>query len=232
MSKLSETPSVQPEKPPANLSEREAARSAPVSSESELEFSIEQRRTLLGIAHQAILSALERRPFPEAPPVPSGLAEPRGVFTTLYLRGELHRESHGELHRQLRGCVGYALPIAPLYRAVAETARAAAFDDSRFLPVTLEEASQLEVALSVLSRLVSILPEAVEVGRHGLLISDGVRRGLLLPQVPVEYGWDRETFLEQTCRKAGLPLDAWRKTATIEAFTAEVFSDADVEVAG
>jgi AmmeMemoRadiSam system protein A len=115
---------------------------------------------------------------------------------------------------------------------VAETARAAAFDDSRFLPVTQEEASQLEVSLSVLSRLVSILPEAVEVGRHGLLISDGVRRGLLLPQVPVEYGWDRETFLQQTCRKAGLPLDAWRKTATIVAFTAEVFSDADVEVPG
>jgi len=223
MSKLSETPSA---KPPQSLSVHEIARPAPLSSE--LEFSLEQRRTLLRIAHQAILSALERRPFPEAPPLPSGLAEPRGVFTTLYLREEVHRE----LHRQLRGCVGYALPIAPLYRAVAETARAAAFDDSRFLPVTLEEASQLEVSLSVLSRLVLILPEAVEVGRHGLLISDGARRGLLLPQVPVEYGWDRETFLEQTCRKAGLPLDAWRKTATLEAFTAEVFSDADVEVPG
>jgi len=223
MSKLSETPSA---KPPQSLSAHEIARPAPLSSE--LEFSLEQRRTLLRIAHQAILSALERRPFPEAPPLPSGLAEPRGVFTTLYLREEVHRE----LHRQLRGCVGYALPIAPLYRAVAETARAAAFDDSRFLPVTLEEASQLEVSLSVLSRLVLILPEAVEVGRHGLLISDGARRGLLLPQVPVEYGWDRETFLEQTCRKAGLPLDAWRKTATLEAFTAEVFSDADVEVPG
>jgi AmmeMemoRadiSam system protein A len=235
MSKLSET---QSEKPSENLTSREVARPAPLSSE--LEFSLEQRRILLRIAHEAILSALERRPFPEAPPIPSGLAEPRGVFTTLYLQGELggelhrdsHSESHLELHRQLRGCVGYALPIAPLYRAVAETARAAAFDDSRFLPVTQEEASQLEVSLSVLSRLVSILPEAVEVGRHGLLISDGVRRGLLLPQVPVEYGWDRETFLQQTCRKAGLPLDAWRKTATIVAFTAEVFSDADVEAPG
>ena len=223
MSKLSE-------KPPQSLSAHEIARPAPLSSE--LEFSLEQRRALLRIAHQAILSALERRPFPEAPPLPSGLAEPRGVFTTLYLREEVHRDHHRELHRQLRGCVGYALPIAPLYRAVAETARAAAFDDSRFLPVTLEEASQLEVSLSVLSRLVLILPEAVEVGRHGLLISDGARRGLLLPQVPVEYGWDRETFLEQTCRKAGLPLDAWRRTATLEAFTAEVFSDADVEVPG
>ncbi len=225
MSKLSET---QSEKPSENLPAREAACPAPLSSE--LEFSLEQRRTLLRIAHQAILSVLERRPFPEAPPFPPALSEPRGVFTTLYLRGDLRRESHRELHRQLRGCVGYAVPIAPLYRAVAETARAAAFDDSRFLPVTQEEAPQLEVSLSVLSRLFPIHPQAVEVGRHGLLISDGVHRGLLLPQVPAEYGWDRETFLEQTCRKAGLPLDAWRKTATIEAFTAEVFSDADVEV--
>jgi AmmeMemoRadiSam system protein A len=112
---------------------------------------------------------------------------------------------------------------------VAETARAAAFDDSRFLPVTKEEALKLEISLSVLSRLFPIHPEAVEVGRHGLVISDGARRGLLLPQVSLENGWDRETFLEQTCRKAGLPLDAWQKAATIEAFTAEVFGDADVE---
>ena len=227
MSKLSET---QSEKPFENPTSREVARPAPLSSE--LEFSLEQRRTLLGIAHEAILSALERRPFPGAALFPAELLEPRGVFTTLYLRGELGRESHRELHRQLRGCVGYALPIAPLCRAVAETARAAAFDDSRFSPVTPEEAPLLEVSLSVLSRLFPIHPEAVDVGRHGLLISNGIRRGLLLPQVPVEYGWDRETFLEQTCRKAGLPLDAWRKAATIEAFTAEVFSDGDVEVPG
>ena len=113
----------------------------------------------------------------------------------------------------------------------AETARAAAFEDSRFLPVTRDEALKLEVSLSVLSLLFPIRPEAVEVGRHGLIVSKGARRGLLLPQVPVEHGWDRETFLEQTCRKAGLPLDAWRKAATIEAFTAEVFGDSDLEVA-
>jgi AmmeMemoRadiSam system protein A len=147
--------------------------------------------------------------------------EPRGVFTTLYLPDDRHR--------QLRGCVGYAAAIAPLYRAVAETARAAAFEDSRFLPVTKEEALKLQISLSVLSHLFPIHPEAVEVGRHGLVISDGARRGLLLPQVSLENGWDRETFLEQTCRKAGLPLNAWRKAAAIEAFTAEVFGDADVE---
>jgi AmmeMemoRadiSam system protein A len=194
------------------------------------EFSFDQRRTLLRIAHEAVLSVLERRPFPEPSPLPPGLSDPRGVFTTLYLRGDQHAGLHRDLRRQLRGCVGYAVPIAPLYRAVAETARAAAFDDSRFLPVTREEALRLEVSLSVLSRLFPIRPEEAEVGRHGLVISLGARRGLLLPQVPVEHGWDRETFLEQTCRKAGLPLDAWRKTATVEAFTAEVFADADVEV--
>ncbi len=220
MSRLFETPS---EKPSENLTAREVAGDPAMPAP---EFSLDQRRALLRIAHEAILSVLERRPFPEPSPLPPGLSDPRGVFTTLYLRGD----SHGDLGRQLRGCVGYAVPIAPLYRAVAETARAAAFEDSRFLPVTKEEALKLQVSLSVLSRLFPIHPEEVEVGRYGLVISLGARRGLLLPQVTVEHGWDRETFLEQTCRKAGLPLDAWRKGATVEAFTAEVFADSDAEV--
>ena len=142
-------------------------------------------------------------------------AEPRGAFTSLYLRGEL------------RGCVGYVLPVSPVYRAVADTARAAAFEDTRFHPVTLPEAPHLEIELSILSPPQPISAEAIEIGRHGLLISMAGRRGLLLPQVPTEHHWDRTTFLEQTCRKAGLPLDAWQKGATIEAFTAEVFGDKD-----
>jgi len=225
MSKLSETPS-------AHQSENPTGQAIPLQY---AEFSLEQRRTLLAIAHEAILCELEHRPFPAASPASPALSEPRGVFTTLYLGsglhgqsdGELHPHPHRQLHRQLRGCVGYAAPGAPLYRAVAETARAAAFEDSRFLPVTKEEAPRLEVSLSVLSRLVAIHPDAVQVGRHGLVISQGGHRGLLLPQVPAENDWDRETFLEQTCRKAGLPEDAWRKGASIEAFTAEIFSDAD-----
>ncbi|MFY9560932.1 MAG: AmmeMemoRadiSam system protein A [Terriglobales bacterium] len=179
------------------------------------EFPLEERRVLLRMAHQSILSAFAEQVPPEAPPFPR-LSEPRGAFTTLYLRGSL------------RGCVGYAMPVAPLYQAVAETARAAAFEDSRFLPVTQEEARQLEISLSILSRLSPIRAEEVEVGRHGLVVARGSRRGLLLPQVPVEYGWDRETFLEQTCRKAGLSSAAWRKDATLEAFTAEVFGDHEV----
>ena len=89
----------------------------------------------------------------------------------------------------------------------------------------MQEATELEVSLSVLSRVSPIQPEQVEVGLHGLVVSLGMHRGLLLPQVPLECGWDRETFLGQTCRKAGLPSDAWRNGAIIEAFTAEIFGD-------
>jgi AmmeMemoRadiSam system protein A len=159
---------------------------------------------------------LQKREIPLDPPAPH-LAEPRGAFTTLYLHG------------QLRGCVGYVFPTNSVYRTVAETARAAAFEDTRFHPVTLPEAQQLEIELSILSPPQAISAEAIEIGRHGLLISLGVRRGLLLPQVPVEHNWDRITFLEQTCRKAGLPIDAWKdgwkNGAKIEAFTAEVFGN-------
>jgi AmmeMemoRadiSam system protein A len=196
-----------------NLASSQATHSSPSP-----EFSLEQRQILLGIAHKAILCSLERRPIADSAPTDLRLSESRGVFTTLYLEG------------QLRGCVGYAVPVAPLYLAVAETACAAAFEDTRFVPVMKEEALRLEISLSVLSRLFPIHAEAVEVGRHGLVISQGARRGLLLPQVPIEHGWEKESFLDQTCRKAGLPLDAWRKGATIEAFTAEVFSDIEAQV--
>lgn len=191
------------------------------------ELSVEQRKILLSIARAAIATGLAGQPLGDAPPESSSdpsssnlwapLREPRGVFTTLYL---------GD---RLRGCVGYAMPVRPLHRAVAETARAAAFEDSRFLPVTPEEVSGLTISLSVLSPLFRISAEQVEVGRHGLVISEGNHRGLLLPQVPVENGWDREMFLEQTCRKAGLPGDAWHESVTIEAFTAEVFGDEDTQ---
>jgi len=188
----------------------EHAASSPATHD---EFTREERVTLLNLAHESILSALEHREVSLDPPSPH-FSEPRGAFTTLYLQ------------RQLRGCVGYVLPVISLYRTVAETARAAAFEDTRFAPVTLAEARSLEVSLSILSPLRVIKPEEVELGLHGLVVSYGGRRGLLLPQVPVEHGWDRLTFIEQTCQKAGLPRDAWKNGATLEAFTAEVFGDA------
>ena len=191
-------------------------RPSPVAMESRDlsagEFSPQERALLLHLAHDSILSALEGRDIPLDPPT-AHFAEPRGAFTSLYLHGEL------------RGCVGYVLPVSPVYRAVADTARAAAFEDTRFHPVTLLEASQLEIELSILSPPQPISVDAVEIGRHGLLITMAGRRGLLLPQVPAEHNWDRTTFLEQTCRKAGLAIDAWQKGATIEAFTAEVFGE-------
>jgi AmmeMemoRadiSam system protein A len=167
---------------------------------------------LLRLAHDSISAALENRELALDSPTPH-FAEPRGAFTSLYLRGEL------------RGCVGYVLPRFPVYRTVAETARAAAFDDNRFPPVTKEEAPHLAIDLSILSPPEPIRPDDIEIGRHGLIVTWHGHRGLLLPQVPVERGWDRTSFLEQTCRKAGLPVDAWRQGATIEAFTAEVFGE-------
>ncbi len=168
------------------------------------------------LAHAAVVSSLEKRE-PEAslpPHLAEHLSEPRGAFTTLYANGKL------------RGCVGYPTALLPLFRTVIETARAAAFDDPRFVAVTLPEAPDLRISISVLSPLLPISADAIDVGRHGLLITGGSRRGLLLPQVPVEHGWDRITFLEQTCAKAGLPHDAWRNPQIrIEAFTAEVFAD-------
>jgi AmmeMemoRadiSam system protein A len=187
----------------------------------EPEYSREERKLLLQLAHAAILSTLEGRdlaPSMLPPRFSEHLSEPRGAFTTLYANGKL------------RGCVGYPTALLPLYRTIVETARAAAFDDPRFVPVTLAEGPLLLVSISVLSPLHPILPDAIEIGRHGLLITDGSRRGLLLPQVPVEHGWDRITFLEQTCAKASLPPDAWRNPQIkIEAFTAEVFADAGCE---
>jgi AmmeMemoRadiSam system protein A len=184
------------------------------------EFSAEERTVLLCLAHDSISARLQRREISFDPPS-ARLAEPRGVFTSLYLRKDFPGED--QRPEVLRGCVGYVLPTYSVYRAVAETARAAAFEDNRFSPVTQEEAPHLEVELSILSPMQPIQPEEIEIGRHGLLISWQGRRGLLLPQVSVEHAWDRTTFLEQTCRKAGLPLDAWQRGATIEGFTADVF---------
>jgi AmmeMemoRadiSam system protein A len=191
----------------------QATHSTPSSLASDpAEFSAEERAILLHVVHQSIEAALDGRELTLTSPSPH-LDEQRGAFTTLYVRG------------QLRGCVGFVFPVASLYRTVAETARSAAFEDARFDPVTKPDLEHLTVDISVLSSLRPIQADAIEVGRHGLLVSMGPYRGLLLPQVPVEHGWDRITFLEQTCRKAGLPSDAWQKGATLEAFTAEVFGE-------
>jgi len=176
------------------------------------EYSESERHQLLQLAHDAVAAALEKRALDLSPPT-DHLGEQRGAFTTLHENGEL------------RGCVGYVFPMYSLYRTIAETAVAAALNDSRFIPVSVDELPRLQVEISILSPLQPIDPEEVEVGKHGLLITYGQRRGLLLPQVPLEHHWDREMFLRQTCVKAGLPKDAWEHGAKVEAFTAEVFGE-------
>ena len=176
------------------------------------EYSLDERALLLKLAHDSIYAELESRHLDLSPPSVH-LAEARGAFTSLHLG------------RALRGCIGYVFPTQALYQTVAETAKAAAFEDPRFEPVTPAEAQLLRVEISILSPLFPIQPGQVVLGRHGLVIAQGTRKGLLLPQVPLEWEWDRETFLSQTCLKAGLSPDAWQHGAELRAFTAEVFGE-------
>lgn len=186
--------------------------SLPLSTVEAPEFSRDERKILLQLAHDSIAARLRGEILDVIAPN-DHLAERRGAFTTLHLEG------------QLRGCIGYPMAIAPLYQTIAETAAAAAFSDPRFSPVEKDELPLLKVEISVLSPLEPIAPEDVKIGTHGLVVTWGSRRGLLLPQVPVELGWEREMFLEQTCQKALLPPDAWKHGAKLEAFTAEVFGE-------
>lgn len=171
------------------------------------------QQTLLRWARDALEESVRRHSLPEIAPPSGPLAEPRGAFVTLHKNG------------RLRGCIGYVEALKPLYLSVCECARAAALEDPRFDPVTPRELPALHIEISVLSPLEDIAPEQVEVGRHGLLISRGRQRGLLLPQVAVEWNWDRERFLEETCVKAGLPPDDWKRGARIQAFSAQILEE-------
>ncbi len=178
------------------------------------ELSAGEKLALLQAARESIAAHLERR-RPRLPPACGALAENRGAFVTL------HRPD-GEL----RGCVGMMQSDRPLLETVARMAVASATEDGRFEPVTGAELAGLVIEISALGPLEPIRPEQVEVGRHGLLISGYGRRGVLLPQVPVEHGWDRETFLAHTCFKAGLPPATWLKSGVdLKGFTATVFSE-------
>lgn len=172
---------------------------------------------MLALARSAIEAAVLRHSLPDALPKMPLLAAPSGAFVSLHQRG------------RLRGCIGQIEARLPLALTVAECAVAAATKDPRFPPVTPDELAGLEIEISVLSPLAPIRPEEVEVGKHGLLVSRGWQRGLLLPQVATQFHWGRERFLQETCRKAGLDADAWRDSDTrIEAFTADVFSEAEI----
>jgi AmmeMemoRadiSam system protein A len=178
-------------------------------------LSAQERAWLLGFARHSIDACLRGEAQP-AHGRDGELRTRRGAFVTIRRRAD----------HELRGCIGFVEPIWPLADAVAQAAVAAATRDFRFEPLRLPELPSVVLDISVLHVPTPILPEAVEVGRHGLVIERGMARGLLLPQVPVEHGWDRQTFLEQACRKAGLPPGTWReKGASLLGFEAEVFGE-------
>jgi AmmeMemoRadiSam system protein A len=180
-----------------------------------MNLSTADKQLLLQVARDSIAAHLEGKTPPLVKASSAVVREPRGAFVSLHRRG------------QLRGCIGYLEACKPLLQTVQEMAVAAAFHDPRFPPLQAGELPDLEIEISVLSpmRLIASTDE-IEVGRDGLFIVRGLRRGLLLPQVATQYHWDRLAFLEQTCCKAGLPPDAWKDPGTqIYTFTADIFAD-------
>jgi AmmeMemoRadiSam system protein B/AmmeMemoRadiSam system protein A len=180
----------------------------------EFALTAEEKAELLKIARSALTAFLaDRTEIPDS----SGREKfraPRGAFVTL--------TKHGDL----RGCIGYMEPVLPLGRTVIRTAILAATEDPRFRPVTAAELKDLRIEISVLTPVRPIAdPRLVKVGTHGIIVEQGGSRGVLLPQVPVENGWDRETFLDQGCVKAGLPPDAWKRGAKVSVFEAIVFHE-------
>jgi AmmeMemoRadiSam system protein B/AmmeMemoRadiSam system protein A len=192
----------------AIFSEREAAT-------AEFTLSAEEKAQLLRLARSAVAEFVARGVVIEDRTGNANFLAPRGVFVTLKKRGDL------------RGCIGFIAAVAPLGQAVIQAAVYAATQDPRFPPVTTDEVPGLEFEISVLTPPKDIAnPDLVRVGQHGIIISREGRTGVLLPQVPVENGWDRETFLGEGCLKAGLPPDAWKKGAKIQVFEAIVFHEA------
>ncbi|HEB30073.1 MAG TPA: AmmeMemoRadiSam system protein A [Spirochaetes bacterium] len=175
----------------------------------------EEKESLLKLARDTIGARLGKNKPADFSPGSSVLTEPRGAFVTLHKHGAL------------KGCIGYVEAIKPLYQTVREMAVAAAFQDPRFESVTGDEFDQIEIEISVMSPIKKISNiDEIEVGKHGLIMKSGLNQGLLLPQVATEQGWDKETFLEHTCNKAGLYGDCWKKPETeISIFSAEVFSE-------
>lgn len=172
------------------------------------------RALLLRLARGTIEARLEGRSYSPPEPVDEALLEPRGAFVTL------------KIHERLRGCIGHVVPVAPLWVAVRENAEAAAFSDPRFPVLGFDELGDVRIEISALTPLAPCSAADIRVGRDGVLIERGSSRGLLLPQVAIEYGWDVETFLDHTCRKAGLAAGCWRDpTTTISRFSAEVFGE-------
>lgn len=185
-------------------------------------LSLGEKQNLLALARWAIGKKLKTGgPEPKVEPTPVLSAE-RGVFVSLHKRG------------RLRGCIGNFSSATPLTLNVEDMARAAAFEDPRFPPLGPEELAEVDLEISVLTPMRRIKNlEEIEVGRHGIYITQGSCRGVLLPQVATEQGWDRDAFLENTCLKAGLGPDCWQDRETeIHIFSAEVFGEKELDESG
>lgn len=187
-----------------------------VSGEKPFMPSAGDRAALLAWARESIAARLEGRKAAAAPSSPA-LSREAGAFVTLSREGSL------------RGCIGRITASGPLVETVHEMALAAAFEDPRFSPLSAKELPEVEIEITILSPLARLSSvEDIEMGRHGLYLVKGWHSGLLLPQVPTEFGWDRDTFLEQLCYKAGLPKGAWREPeAELFAFEGAVFNEGD-----
>lgn len=185
-----------------------------------MRLSLEEGTKAVKLARRAIEEYLETRKVIREE-LEGVFSQKRGVFTTLIKHGDL------------RGCIGFPYPIKRLDEAIIESAISAAVDDPRFEPVRLSEMDEIEVEVTILTEPEKIrasprdLPKFVEVGRHGLMVKKGFFSGLLLPQVAVEFGFDAEEFLSQTCMKAGLPPDCWLTGAEVYRFEGQIFKEVE-----
>ncbi|MFC1851129.1 AmmeMemoRadiSam system protein A [candidate division CSSED10-310 bacterium] len=181
-----------------------------------VDFTQNEKDDLLALARDAIDTKLKGKTVAVAEQLSEALQTAAGVFVTLHKKGKL------------RGCIGTFQADFPLYKQVIKMAQASAFEDIRFSSVRLSELKDIDIEISVLSPLREIESIAeIVIGKHGIYITQGFHRGVLLPQVATDHGWDRETFLQHTCMKAGLPMDAWQKGTKIEIFSATILGEKD-----
>ncbi len=181
-------------------------------------LSIEEQKELLKLSRKTLEAYLKKGVIPDYKTDNKNLLRKAGAFVTL------NKES------MLRGCIGNFISNEPLYKNIQAMSIAAAVEDPRFRHVTPDELSHIEIEISVLSELEPVKSlDEIEVGKHGLYVTKGYYRGVLLPQVATEYGWDRDTFLSETCMKAGLPENEWKKPGIkIEKFSAQVFNEKEL----
>jgi len=188
---------------------------------SESEYSLKDGKTLIDFSHKVIEAYIKDGMVLEITDAPKNLKEKRGVFVTLKVKGEL------------RGCIGHPLPVAQLIEAVRDLSISSATEDYRFQSITVDELGELQIEISILTVPEELklkdrkdAPKHIKVGRDGLIIDLDYNKGLLLPQVAVEEGWNAKQFLEHICWKASIPEDSWRdKEAKIFTFQSIIFTE-------